>query len=72
MDCRITDCKAVLREGNIAFAPSDHFGDNEIYDFYYGVIQKMVQNDEKARMKWCEDQTVSIKDVDRLCSDLFL
>ena len=31
----------------------------------------MIQNDEKASVKWCEDQTVLI-DVDGLCLDFAL
>ena len=72
MDCRITDCKVVLREGSIASVPPNHFGDNERYDSYYGVIQKMIQNYEKARVKLCKDQTVSIEHVDGLCLDFDL
>ena len=53
MNCRITDCKVVLGEGSIVSVPPNNFTDNETYDSYYGVIQKMIQINEMAQAKWC-------------------
>ena len=61
-----------LRMGEVSthYIPCN-FSDNGRYDSYYEVIQEMIQNDEKASVKWCEDQTVLI-DVDGLCLDFAL
>ena len=52
MDCRITDCRVVVREGSIISVPPDHFGIAGRQDSYYGIVKKIIQNDEKARVAW--------------------
>ena len=66
MDCRIIDCRVAVREGSIVSVPSDHFGIAGREDRYYGLVKKIIQNDEKARVSWFEDNTVSIEDVGNL------
>ena len=63
MDCRITDCRVVVREGSIISVPPDHFGIAGRQDRYYGIVKKIIQNDEKARVAWVEDNTTSIEDL---------
>ena len=48
MDCRITDCKIVLKGGSIVSVPPNHFGDNERYGSYYGFIQKSLSKRQKG------------------------
>ena len=63
MDCRITDCRVVVREGSIVSVPPDHFGIAGRQDRYYGLVKKIIQNDKKVQNSWVEDNTISIKDV---------
>ena len=63
MDCRIMDYTIVSREGSIVSVPPNNFTENERYDSYYGVIQKIIQNNEMAQVKWCKDQTVLTEDA---------
>ena len=55
MDCRIMDYTIVSREDSIVSVPPNNFTENERYDSYYGVIQKIIQNNEMAQVKWCKD-----------------
>ena len=48
MDCRITDCRVVVWEGSIVSVPPDHFGTAGRQDHYYGLVKKIIQNEEKA------------------------
>ena len=63
MDCRITDCRVVVREGSIVSVPPDHFGVAVRQDRYYDLVKKIIKNDEKAQKSWVEDNTISIEDV---------
>ena len=63
MDCRITDCRVVVREGSIVSVPPDHFDVAVRQDRYYGLVKKIIQNNEKAQKSWVEDNTISIEDV---------
>ena len=72
MDCRITDCKVVLREDSIVSVPPHHFEEEGRTLRYFGIIKKMIQGDERARVLWCEDNTTSIEDVNILQLETFL
>ena len=50
MDCRITDCKVVVRGGSLVSVPLNHFGLEERLDRYFGQVIRVVQ-DENARVK---------------------
>ena len=59
----ITDCRVVVREGSIVSVPPDHFDFAGRQDRSSGLVKKIIQNDEKARVSWVEDNTISIKDL---------
>ena len=63
MDCRITDCRVLVREGSTVSVPPDHFHIAGRQDRYYGLVKKIIQNDKKVQNSWVEDNTISIKDV---------
>ena len=63
MGCSITDCRVVVREGSIVPVPPNHFVIAGRHDHYFGLVKNIIQNDEKTRVSWIEDDTISIKDV---------
>ena len=66
MDCRIIDCKVVVRDGSVVSVRKEHFGDDDRKDRYYGTVVKLIQDDKKARVKWVEDDSQSIEEVEIL------
>lgn len=54
----------VLRDGNIVSVASNHFRDYHRRDLYYGIVlKKLIQGNEKACIKWHDDDVVSIGEV---------
>ena len=62
MDCQIIDSKIILRAGSLVSVTPNHFGDNNCKDRYFGIVLHLTQ-DHKARVKWFEDDTISIEDL---------
>ena len=53
-----------LRDGNIVSVASNHFGDYHRRDLYYGIaLKKLIQGNEKACIKWHDEDVVSIGEV---------
>ena len=38
MDCRVTDCTVIIREGSIVSVSPDHFDEESRTEKYYGVL----------------------------------
>ena len=45
---------------------ASHFGDKDRAEKYYGVVIKLVEAGKCARVKWNEDSTMSIENIDDL------
>ena len=73
MDCRIIDCKVVIRDGSQVSVAPNHFGQAGRSDRYFGRVLRVV-HDESSQIKWFEDDTISIQllDVLQLEVDKFL
>ena len=63
MDYIIIDCKVVVRESSLV-APN-HFGQADRSDCHFGRVARVV-HDESARIKWFQDDTISIEPLDVL------
>ena len=61
MDCRIIDSKIVVRSGSVVSVPANHFGDEGREERYFLVL-RFIQ-DNKACVKWFEDDSVSLEEV---------
>ena len=48
MDCRIIDCKVVIRDGSIISVAPNHFGISERKDHYYGKVIRLIENQNSA------------------------
>ena len=66
INCRITDCTVVLRDGSVVSVASNHFGDYHRRDHYYGTVLKLIQGNKKACIKWYDDDAVPIEEVELL------
>ena len=62
MDYQIIDSKIVLRAGNFVSVTRNHFQYNNRKDKFFGIVLRLTQ-DHKARVKWFEEDTVSIEDL---------
>ena len=65
MDRGIVDSKIVVRDGSIVSAPPNHFGINKRNTCYYGTVVRLVHSDQ-ARVKWYEDNSVSVDTLEAL------
>ena len=65
MDYRIVDSKIVVQDGIIVSLPPNHFGINKRNICYYGTAVRLVHSDQ-ARMKWYEDNSVSVETLEAL------
>ena len=65
MDCRIIDCKVVLRDGSLVSVAPNHFGQAGRSDRYFGRVVRVV-HDESSQIKWFEDDTISVEPLDVL------
>ena len=66
MDCRIYDPTVIIRDGIIVSVGASHFGDKDQAEKYYGVVIRLVEAGKCARVKWNEDSTMSIENIDYL------
>ena len=62
MDFRIIDSKIVFRSGSVVSVPANHFGDEGREERYFCPVLHLTQ-DNKAQMKWFEDDSVSLEEV---------
>ena len=52
MDCRIIDCKVVIRDGSIISLALYHFGVDEKKDHYYGKMITSINKKSKFSKSW--------------------
>ena len=64
MDCRIIDCKVVVRDDSLVSVAPNNFGQADKSDCYFGRVVR-VAHDESGRIKWFEDDTISIEPLDK-------
>ena len=63
MDCRIIDCKVVIRDGSIISITPYHFGIDERKENYYGKMIELIENQNSARVRRFEDNAISIESL---------
>ena len=56
----------IIRDGSIVSVGASHFGDKDQAEKYYGVVIRLVEAGKCARVKWNEDSTMSIENIDYL------
>ena len=66
MDCRIYDPTFIIRDGSIVSVGANHFGDKDRTEKYFAVVVRLVEGGKLARVKWNEDSTMSIENLDDL------
>ena len=66
MDCKSIDRKVVIREGGIVSVSPNYLRISERLQQCYSLTKKIIQDGNKACLAWCEDNTISIGNVDAL------
>ena len=68
MDCWIYDPTVIIRHGSIVSVGASNFGNKDRAEKYYRVVIRLAEAGKCARVKWNEESTMLIENID----DLFL
>ena len=66
MDCKIYDPTVIIRDHSIVSVGASHFGNKDQAEKYYGVVIRLVEARKCPRIRWNEDSTISIENINDL------